>query len=229
MIPDLPEHPLLDGSEGTLSQFMDFVTSMSDDDITELSAIQRYMRTWLEDESLILNTVYQDSTTNIDRIGDDILLTKSHARMAERIQKVVFDYLLNPTDGPKVMIGLFNTNEGESFPRSSSANNPNYNILAYFQIESDGEGNVVFDTRFRIDSYEYKPPEVQDVNHPPGEQKFDSVAKLVDFWGMTVEETDLDEECQISLLTLSLNPEELHLMDLLNWTQFPINLLGVSL
>ena len=218
----MKKRTLLDGSEGTLSQFMDFVTSMSDDDITELSAIQRYMRTWLEDESLILNTVYQDSTTNIDRIGDDILLTKSHARMAERIQKVVFDYLLNPTDGPKVMIGLFNTNEG-------FVDNPNYNILAYFQIEYDGEGNVVFDTRFRIDSYEYKPPQVQDVDHPPGEQKFDSVAKLVDFWGMTVEETDLDEECQISLLTLSLKPEELHSMDLLNWTQFPINLLGVSL
>jgi hypothetical protein len=221
VIPDLPEHPLLDGSEGTLSQFMDFVTSMSDDDITELSDITTYMRTWLEDESLILNTFYEDSTTKINRIGDDILLTKSHARMAEGIQKVVFDYLLNPTNGPKVMIGLFNTNEG-------FVDNPNYNILAYFQIEYDGEGNVVFDTRFRIDSYEYKPPEVQDVDHPPGGQKFD-VAELVDFWGMTVEETDVDEECQISLLTLSLKPEELHSMDLLNWTQFPINLLGVSL
>jgi len=217
----MKKRTLLDGSEGTLSQFMDFVTSMSDDDITELSDITTYMRTWLEDESLILNTVYQDSTTNIDRIGDDILLTKSHARMAEGIQKVVFDYLLNPTNGPKVMIGLFNTNEG-------FVDNPNYNILAYFQIEYDGEGNVVFDTRFRIDSYEYKPPEVQDVDHPPGGQKFD-VAELVDFWGMTVEETDVDEECQISLLTLSLKPEELHSMDLLNWTQFPINLLGVSL
>lgn len=217
----MKKRTLLDGSEGTLSQFMDFVTSMSDDDITELSDITTYMRTWLEDESLILNTFYEDSTTKINRIGDDILLTKSHARMAERIQKVVFDYLLNPTNGPKVMIGLFNTNEG-------FVDNPNYNILAYFQIEYDGEGNVVFDTRFRIDSYEYKPPEVQDVNHPPGEQKFD-VAELVDFWGMTVEETDVDEECQISLLTLSLKPEELHSMDLLNWTQFPINLLGVSL
>ena len=217
----MKKRTLLDGSEGTLSQFMDFVTSMSDDDITELSAIQRYMRTWLEDESLILNTFYEDSTTKINRIGDDILLTKSHARMAEGIQKVVFDYLLNPTNGPKVMIGLFNTNEG-------FVDNPNYNILAYFQIEYDGEGNVVFDTRFRIDSYEYKPPEVQDVDHPPGGQKFD-VAELVDFWGMTVEETDVDEECQISLLTLSLKPEELHSMDLLNWTQFPINLLGVSL
>ena len=218
----MKKRTLLDGSEGTLSQFMDFVTSMSDDDITELSDITTYMRTWLEDESLILNTFYEDSTTKINRIGDDILLTKSHARMAEGIQKVVFDYLLNPTNGPKVMIGLFNTNEG-------FVDNPNYNILAYFQIEYDGEGNVVFDTRFRIDSYEYKPPEVQDVDHPPGEQKFDSVAKLVDFWGMTVEETDVDEECQISLLTLSLKPEELHSMDLLNWTQFPINLLGVSL
>ena len=217
----MKKRTLLDGSEGTLSQFMDFVTSMSDDDITELSDITTYMRTWLEDESLILNTFYEDSTTKINRIGDDILLTKSHARMAEGIQKVVFDYLLNPTNGPKVMIGLFNTNEG-------FVDNPNYNILAYFQIEYDGEGNVVFDTRFRIDSYEYKPPEVQDVNHPPGEQKFD-VAELVDFWGMTVEETDVDEECQISLLTLSLKPEELHSMDLLNWTQFPINLLGVSL
>ena len=218
----MKKRTLLDGSEGTLSQFMDFVTSMSDDDITELSDITTYMRTWLEDESLILNTFYEDSTTKINRIGDDILLTKSHARMAEGIQKVVFDYLLNPTNGPKVMIGLFNTNEG-------FVDNPNYNILAYFQIEYDGEGNVVFDTRFRIDSYEYKPPQVQDVDHPPGEQKFDSVAKLVDFWGMTVEETDVDEECQISLLTLSLKPEELHSMDLLNWTQFPINLLGVSL
>lgn len=217
----MKKRTLLDGSEGTLSQFMDFVTSMSDDDITELSDITTYMRTWLEDESLILNTFYEDSTTKINRIGDDILLTKSHARMAEGIQKVVFDYLLNPTNGPKVMIGLFNTNEG-------FVDNPNYNILAYFQIEYDGEGNVVFDTRFRIDSYEYKPPEVQDVDHPPGGQKFD-VAELVDFWGMTVEETDLDEECQISLLTLSLKPEELHSMDLLNWTQFPINLLGVSL
>jgi len=217
----MKKRTLLDGSEGTLSQFMDFVTSMSDDDITELSDITTYMRTWLEDESLILNTFYEDSTTKINRIGDDILLTKSHARMAEGIQKVVFDYLLNPTNGPKVMIGLFNTNEG-------FVDNPNYNILAYFQIEYDGEGNVVFDTRFRIDSYEYKPPEVQDVDHPPGGQKFD-VAELVDFWGMTVEETDVDEECQISLLTLSLKPEELHSMDLLNWTQFPINLLGVSL
>jgi hypothetical protein len=222
VIPDwMKKRTLLDGSEGTLSQFMDFVTSMSDDDITELSDITTYMRTWLEDESLILNTFYEDSTTKINRIGDDILLTKSHARMAEGIQKVVFDYLLNPTNGPKVMIGLFNTNEG-------FVDNPNYNILAYFQIEYDGEGNVVFDTRFRIDSYEYKPPEVQDVDHPPGGQKFD-VAELVDFWGMTVEETDVDEECQISLLTLSLKPEELHSMDLLNWTQFPINLLGVSL
>ena len=217
----MKKRTLLDGSEGTLSQFMDFVTSMSDDDITELSDITTYMRTWLEDESLILNTFYEDSTTKINRIGDDILLTKSHARMAEGIQKVVFDYLLNPTNGPKVMIGLFNTNEG-------FVDNPNYNILAYFQIEYDGEGNVVFDTRFRIDSYEYKPPEVQDVDRPPGGQKFD-VAELVDFWGMTVEETDVDEECQISLLTLSLKPEELHSMDLLNWTQFPINLLGVSL
>jgi hypothetical protein len=222
VIPDwMKKRTLLDGSEGTLSQFMDFVTSMSDDDITELSDITTYMRTWLEDESLILNTFYEDSTTKINRFGDDILLTKSHARMAEGIQKVVFDYLLNPTNGPKVMIGLFNTNEG-------FVDNPNYNILAYFQIEYDGEGNVVFDTRFRIDSYEYKPPEVQDVDHPPGGQKFD-VAELVDFWGMTVEETDVDEECQISLLTLSLKPEELHSMDLLNWTQFPINLLGVSL
>ena len=205
--------------------FSQFVSDLGQ--TKDLTTIATYLEDWVERLGYELNPIL---FLQGDHYSEDDIQYPTD-KMQEALERFL-ENAENP-DSPHVIIGLFRTRE---------TGGGNYNIIAYFEIDSFSEeyaksrdlkiGSLGLNHQWRIDWYpDTTPVEIKLTPNTTYGDEAKQVAEIVDFWGFTVDELeppeDDQEECSIMLLTLSKEGLKTFRQSVLNWNTFPETFLEV--